>query len=204
MALTAELREYYLHTGTLTPPKSASSLLPTLPLDVVNPTLLTPFHGAWDLHYSANPLESYTPFSSEELMAAATLAGQSSQLVPGSGIMPSNILCTAAVTRLSAAVSGYQRTVGIGPKSDSYESSLPIRFHLWLGDGLELSSGDSDLARLSFDFIDTSNVVDHVGLLAMVGGAVPKRLAQHHLARLRTDTMIWPSFSDSVSEYLEK
>ncbi|KAG1675401.1 hypothetical protein FOA52_012320 [Chlamydomonas sp. UWO 241] len=59
------------------------------------------------------------------------------------------------------------------------------------------------LSTFAFGFIDTSNVADHVGLLNMLGGVVPARLARHLLSRLRTESMLWTGFAGNMEEYLD-
>ena len=192
-------------TSSWGPDDEASSA----PLVAVNVTLLDPFTATWSVHYDAMPLDAYAPFTAAELQAAAAavcggasaLSARGAEGTAKGGAPPSGgsaacpgILCTASMARLAAAVAGFQAVVA---------TQLPVSFHVWLGDALELCV-NGGLSRLSFDFIDTSNVIDHVGLLGLLAGGVPKRLARQPLARLRTDTMIWTAFADSLEEYVDK
>ena len=195
--------------GSMTSSRGPGGEASSAPLVAVNATLLDPFTATWSVHYDAMPLDAYAPFTAAELQAAAAavcggasaLSARGAEGTAKGGAPPSGgsaacpgILCTASMARLAAAVAGFQAVVA---------TQLPVSFHVWLGDALELCVSGG-LSRLSFDFIDTSNVVDHVGLLGLLAGGVPKRLARQPLARLRTDTMIWTAFADGLEEYVDK
>ncbi|KAG1675399.1 hypothetical protein FOA52_012318 [Chlamydomonas sp. UWO 241] len=191
-AVEAEMRTWYT-VGCVMPgggsgaanadlhtPDAACQALP-LP----NHTLLDPFSGTWNVHYDLTPFDGCSPFTAPELLAAQKAAGSSSG---------DAVVSTAACAQLSPLVARAKGALSRSPAR--------LSLHFWWGDCLLLCA-TGGLSTCAFHFIDTSNVADHVGLLNMLGGVLPARLARHPLARLRTESMLWTGFAGTMKDYLD-
>ncbi|XP_046553202.1 uncharacterized protein LOC124262714 [Haliotis rubra] len=88
-------------------------------------------------------------------------------------------MCTLFLEILRKWVMSYQATI---------KSGCTTRFYLWLGDAVEVCEADLP-NNLLFDFIDTSNIADRVGLIPLLIRC-QERLQKPN-GVLRTETFHW-------------
>ncbi|XP_067685858.1 uncharacterized protein [Haliotis asinina] len=102
-------------------------------------------------------------------------------------------MCSLFLEILKKWVISYQAAIKTGCK---------IRFSLWLGDAIEVC--ETDLPNnLLFDFIDTSNIADRVGLIPLLIRC-QERLQKPH-GVLRTETFHWfRGGSSSLESFLRQ
>ncbi|XP_046579184.1 uncharacterized protein LOC124286790 isoform X2 [Haliotis rubra] len=102
-------------------------------------------------------------------------------------------MCSLFLEILKKWVKSYQAAIKTG---------CTIRFYLWLGDAIEACEADLP-NNLLFDFIDTSNIADRVGLIPLL------IRCQERLQRpngfLRTETFHWDKgVSSSLESFLRQ
>lgn len=137
------------------------------------------------MHYDAFPHRGFPAIPHAALKAAS--AGARS---PGGDFKPGH-LTQACFSQLKTHVAAFKRWAGRGG----------VTITLWGGDALRLCV--TKLSAVAFDVIDTSNLVDNVGLLNILA-AVGPRLKPRPLSRLYTETMTWESATNSVQEFVHR
>jgi hypothetical protein len=112
----------------------------------LNPTFFQPGTGRWSGHHSMAPHLAFTPLDTdaerEELAALLREHGRE----PGA-------LASWCARRVAALAAAWV-------ESTAAHTCRHVRW--WVGDAAALAA--FELPRASFDFIDTSNLVDHIGL----------------------------------------
>ncbi|XP_046579175.1 uncharacterized protein LOC124286789 isoform X2 [Haliotis rubra] len=97
-------------------------------------------------------------------------------------------MCSLFLEILRKWVKSYQATI---------KSGCTARFYLWLGDAIEVCEADLP-NNLLFDFIDTSNIADRVGLIPLLIRC-QERLQKPN-GVLRTETFHWDKGTASLLE----
>lgn len=154
----------------------------------VNPSMLS-YTGLpadkWHVHYEALPHRGFTPVPHQVLKATSD-RGRSR----GRGFKP-GLLTQACLTQLKKRVAAFKKWAGGGG----------VTVTLWGGDALRLCV--TKLSGRAFDVIDTSNLIDNVGLLNLLAIAGP-RLRPHPRSGLSTMTISWEWSTSSIQEFVSR
>jgi hypothetical protein len=145
-----------------------------------NPTLLDPATWEWCLHYGSAPFLSYFPLSLEVEQTVCSKA-RSGDL---------RALTFACFQEFRALAAGRKRAV----------NNVTLRF--WLDDATQLCMSEA-LPPRSYSCIDTSNLLDVLGLLPLLTLTEPL-LVKDPKAALFTSTMVWAtSEKKSMAEFVQ-